>query len=220
MSEIETFASREALADAAASLIASHLRDGIAARDRAVFVGTGGSTPGPIYDRLRETAGVDWPSVTVTLTDERITRSEDAQNELLLRERLLGDVHGATYLPLNGEDALDALPLPADITLLGMGGDGHIASIFPAGENMELAREARTARLVRTVPSPLPDGAPYPRWTMSLPMLRQTRSLLIAITGDSKREVIEQQIDGTAPRLPVRDILETPDLPVRIFWAP
>src|SRR5665213_2659326 len=102
MNRIEAFADHDAVADAASKAIAGALREA----DRPSFVATGGTTPGPTYDRLAK-AALGWGRVTVTLTDERwVDAASPESNERLIRERLLvGPAASARFLPLKGDGA-------------------------------------------------------------------------------------------------------------------
>ena len=136
---IEAFADHDAVADAASKAITAALREA----DRPSFVATGGTTPGPTYDRLAK-APLDWGRVTVTLTDERwVDAASPESNERLIRQHLLvGPAAAAHFLPLKGagasvnedaavaDEALRRLEF-FDAVLLGMGADGHIGSGRP-----------------------------------------------------------------------------------------
>src|SRR5258705_8221822 len=130
---LETFPSPAALAEEASQAIEAQLKGALNARGRAALVATGGRSPGPVYDRLRE-APLDWAHVAVTLSDERQVDAESPNsNARLLRERLfVGPAAKAQFLPLTdyAEPALRKL-LPFDAVMLGMGEDGHIASLIP-----------------------------------------------------------------------------------------
>ncbi len=223
MSKVETFDSREALYDAAAHAIADRLRQDVTEQGAALFAGSGGSTPGPIYERLSADVTVPWEKVTVTLTDERRCAEEDgARNTDLIRRTLLKGVgRHATFAPLDGPDTLSHLPSRWSSVLLGMGTDGHFASIFPAGDGMA---EALTtpARVIGTTPDPLPPEAPFSRFTLSLSSLKQSAHLLLTITGQEKKGVLDRaKGDGHVhSMLPIRALLDDETLPLRIFWAP
>src|SRR5471032_2989768 len=125
---LEIFANQDDLADTAADAIEAALQGALEARRRACLVGTGGRSPGPVYDRLSH-ADLDWAHVAVTLSDERhVDTNSPNANVRLLRERLLvGPAATAQYLPLTdyAEGVLRKL-MPFDVVMLGMGPDGHI----------------------------------------------------------------------------------------------
>jgi 6-phosphogluconolactonase len=211
---IETFADRETLADAATNAIAERLREG------GLFVGTGGSTPGPIYDRLAK-RDLPWSRITVTLTDDRkVDPSSDESNEKLVRDRLLvGGAGAARFLSLREPaeaGALLAPCLPAAATLMGMGGDGHVASLFP---NSPERHEGMTSeRLV--IPIAMAGLAPFvPRITLTLRALLQTGLVVLAVTGEDKRGVLERIAADPAYAPPAAAILRQSTVPVRTIWA-
>jgi 6-phosphogluconolactonase len=165
---LEVFPGPASMADAAAHAVAAQLSAGLAARGRASLVATGGRSPGPVYDRLKD-AGVDWAHVAVTLSDERqVDVNSPNANLKLLRERLfVGEAAKAHYLPLTdyAEPALRAL-MPFDAVLLGMGEDGHIASLIPGSPVMAEAMDPDGEALVAESPagfgSPPVPGSPSP----------------------------------------------------------
>ena len=216
---IETFVSGDDLADAAAQAIAQQLSEGLSDRGRASLVGTGGRSPGPVYDRLSR-AELDWAHVAVTLSDERQVDADSPNaNARLLRERLfVGPAAAAQFLPLTdyAEPALKKL-MPFDAVMLGMGEDGHIASLIPGSPVMALAMDP-DGPLV-TAESPQGFGSPpLARITLTLSALLQSRAIFLLIAGEAKRQVIAQAQAGAD--LPVRAILRQDRVPVRTFWAP
>lgn len=216
---IETFASTGDLAAAAAAATEAQLMTGLAERGHASLVATGGRSPGPVYDRLSK-ADLDWAHVAVTLSDERHVDADSPNaNARLLRERLfVGAAAKAQFLPLTdyAEPALRKLT-PFDAVMLGMGEDGHIASLIPGSpvlaHAMDPAGEALTAESPRGFGSP-----PVARITLTFAALLQSRAIFLLIAGEAKREVIEraQADDG----LPVGAILRQDRVPVRVFWTP
>ena len=215
-SEIEVFASGAARADAVAGDIAARLAAGLAARGHASLVATGGRSPGPVYDRLAA-ADLDWAHVAVTLSDERQVDAESPNaNARLLRERLFVDrAAAARFLPLTdyAEPALAKL-LPFDAVMLGMGEDGHVASLIPGSPVMALA-----AGPALTAESPQGFGnPPVPRISLTFAALLQSRAIFLLIAGEAKRQVAARALDGA--ELPVATILNQDLVPVRIVWAP
>jgi 6-phosphogluconolactonase len=221
------FSDSGALADAAAALLAEALA-GAAPRSLVI---TGGRSPGAVYDRL---AGLDlaWSAVTVTLSDDRwVDPASPLSNEGLARERLLtGRASAARFLPLKGEgdtpeaDARAAEPwlsalAPFSAVLLGMGEDGHIASLFPGDPD-------RLSRLD-------PDGARWcvgvaeaglepfvPRISLTVRALLDSRLVVLLITGEAKRALIERVRADPVYDPPVAAILRQTRAPVRVLWAP
>lgn len=223
---IEVHETAEEAALAAAEAIADWLAAGLAESERAVFVGTGGSTPGPVYDLL-STLPIPWEQVSVTLSDERwVPPTSPESNERQLRERLMaGEAATARFVPLwsdapTAEDAAEAAELavedlfPADVVLLGMGEDGHIASLFPGSPVLEEGLDPLGGSLVIAVPV----GAPAPtieRLSLTVYALRQAFLILVLIRGEAKRRIIEDRDD-----LPIHALFRASDMPVRVLWSP
>src|SRR5579859_989434 len=216
---LETYDTAPALADAAASAIETWLSAGLDARGHASLVATGGRSPGPVYDRLSQ-ADLDWAHVAVTLSDERhVDVNSPNSNARLLRERLfVNRAAAAQFLPLSdyAEGVLRKL-LPFDAVMLGMGEDGHIASLIPGSpvlaQGMDPDGEALTAESPQGFGSP-----PVPRITLTLSALLQSRAIFLLIAGEAKRQVIGRAQAGAD--LPVGALLAQDRVPIRIFWAP
>jgi 6-phosphogluconolactonase len=216
---IEAFANGDDLADAAASAVEQQLSEGLSDRGHASLVGTGGRSPGPVYDRLSRVE-IDWAHVAVTLSDERhVDAQSPNSNARLLRERLfVGPAAAAQFLPLTdyAEPALKKL-MPFDAVMLGVGEDGHVASLIPGSPVMAHAMDPDGQAL--TAESPQGFGSPpVARITLTLSALLQSRAIFLLIAGEAKRQVIAQAQAGAD--LPVRALLAQGRVPVRVFWAP
>ena len=222
MNKLETFASRDELFSAAADMVATRLRTAVAQTGTASFAGAGGGTPKPVYTLLAQDQTVPWDKVQVTLTDERICPpTAGADNATMMKQALLqGPAARAQFVPLEGPDALDAFPPNLSSVLLGMGTDGHFASIFPDGDGMAEAMNT-SARLITTTPDPLPPEAPFSRWTLSFDALSRADEILLLITGEEKRAVLKRAAADRPVHsiLPVRALLQNDTLPLRILWA-
>ncbi len=216
---IETYPDAGALADAAAQAIAARLADALRTHGRAGIVATGGRSPGPVFDRLAASDALDWSRVVVTLSDERCVPPDDpASNARQVRERLLrGRAAKAHFLPLwpAPPDAALAALQPFDAVMLGMGEDGHIASLIPGDPDLEDA--LGTTDRLRLVPADL-GKPPVARVTLTLRALLDARAIFLLVAGEAKRAVIESAQAGGD--LPVGRLLAQTKVPVRIFWTP
>jgi 6-phosphogluconolactonase len=217
---LETYPSTAAMAEAAARAVESRLAEGLKTRGRASLVATGGRSPGPVYDAL-DGPGVDWARVVVTVSDERcVDPASPDSNARQVRERLLvGARAKAHFIPLwpePPEAALQALA-PFDAVMLGMGEDGHIASLIPGDPGLAQGMDLASDRLLVPVPAGI-GKPPVARISLTLTALLQARALFLLIAGEAKREVVARAQAGAD--LPVRAILGQDRVPVRIFWAP
>ncbi|MGH6986635.1 MAG: 6-phosphogluconolactonase [Caulobacteraceae bacterium] len=226
MVRLETFPDRDAVAGAAASVLAAALHG----EGKRSFIATGGTTPGPTYDRLAK-APLDWAQITIAPTDERfVDPSRPDSNAHLLRTRLLvGHAAAASFVPLKRhgarpqDDAKAAEPeiaglLPSAAMLLGMGPDGHVGSLFPGAHDLAAHLDLDGERLVVGVPVS-PDKPKEPRISLTLAAMVKTGLIVILITGEEKRGVVERALGGDAS-LPVGAVLSQSRAPVRILWAP
>ncbi|MDB5367770.1 MAG: 6-phosphogluconolactonase, eukaryotic type [Rhodospirillales bacterium] len=209
------FADATASADWLADSVAKRLALAIKTRNRAGLVVSGGRTPALFFDRLSQRA-VEWKLVTVTLADERCVPADHADsNQRFVRERLLvGPAAVARFVPLGDEIA--GLPRPWDVTVLGMGEDGHTASLFPGGDTLPQALSPATAGPVVALKAP---GAKQKRLTMTLPELINTHALFVQISGDTKKRVLEEARRADAPP-PIGMVLRAAPADVTVVWSP
>ena len=207
-------ATGEELARQTAEQLASILDLALAERDRAQIALAGGSTPRAAYQRLAA-EHLPWDRVDVLLGDERWVSPDDpASNARLLRESLLADGPGRearfhavpTHLATpeaSAEAYADLLvqlcggaPPVLDVVLLGLGEDGHTASLFP-GTSAPLVRD----RWVTTG-----EGKGLPRITLTAPVLSAARTVIFLVSGAGKRQALERLLDPEEPteRTPAR----------------
>lgn len=227
----EIYSQREMASAIAAERIASSLRRRLAAGGEAVLVCSGGTSPGRCYDAL-SAARLDWSRVRVTLSDERWVSADDkASNERLVRDRLLrGEASAADFVPLyreglspeQGCEALAAdaddgrLPRPFACSLLGMGEDGHFASLFPDSAALTAGLDPAGDALCLPV---VTAASELPRVTLTLAPLAESEEIVLLIFGEKKWAVYERARDGDAA-LPVAALLASAATPVRVIWAP
>ena len=224
------------LADAVAGDVQFIIESALDARGSAVVALAGGKTPFPAYQKLAQ-AKLDWKKVTIVPTDERIVPLGDPLSNVTALAKIF-IAKGARVMPIvpaagpgqtgdykaagRSADALmQDLHWPLDLCLLGVGGDGHTASIFPGPDYDEALAGPRERRALGVMPEPLPEEAPVPRVTLSREGIVTARALMIAVTGQGKRDVIEAAIkQGASSRYPIGRVLADAELPVDIHWAP
>ena len=216
---MQEFADLDALAAAVAMETARLLRQAVVERGRAVLGVTGGRTP-EAYLPLLARDFADWDKVTVVLVDDRwVPPTSPDSNEGLARRclpqaRILSLVHGHSTL---AEDAVAAsrhlaqLPEPWDVALLGMGEDGHIASLFPkTGAVCDPALYCLA----------VPQAPRHPRISLSAAALHRFQRCLLAITGMEKRVILERAYgEGDPDQLPAR-LLFLIRNDIKVFWSP
>jgi 6-phosphogluconolactonase len=229
---IETFAAGDAWADACAARLTDGLTAAIAGTGKAVFAGSGGSTPTPIYHRMART-DLDWSRVTVTLVDERYVpeTSPDSNAALLKRTLLTGPAAAARFVPLyhpavtvDRAAALAAHALAAegerlDAVLLGMGEDGHICSMFPYSPTLKTLLSPELSPTVLGVPHGRDGLAPsLERLSINLSWLMTARRVVLALTGAAKRSVFEREAGGDPATQPIAALVAA-RVPLDVLWT-
>ena len=223
------FTSRAEASTACAERLAAGLRNALAQNDSAALIASGGSSPAETLKFL-STKHLPWERVTVTLSDERWVNHQHADsNEKMLREKLLvNDAANATVFSLYrpGCKAREAagqlseefrrLPRPFAGVLLGMGEDGHFASLFPDFEGLDAALQLENDKAFVAVHT---AASPHARISMTLAALLQSSEIVLLIFGDGKREVYEKAKAGEST-LPVASLLAQSRVPLRVIWAP
>lgn len=223
----------DALVETLATRLASLCRDAVAARGRALLALAGGRTPLPIYHRLAREA-LDWRAVTVVPTDERwVAHDHPASNRRELAAAF-ADATGirlGALVPAHPGDVPDTAQARLtladcrgdfDAVLLGMGNDGHFASLFPGAANLGEALAFDNADDACVIhPDPLPPEAPFARVSLTTARLLRTRALWLAITGGRKLSVLrDAQATCDPQRLPIAALLHAPQAHLHIHWSP
>ncbi|MEO7774490.1 MAG: 6-phosphogluconolactonase [Steroidobacteraceae bacterium] len=206
-------------------------------RGSATLVLSGGRTPIPFFEQLRGIA-FDWSCLTISLADDRWVDPDSADsNEKLLRDHLLvGAAARARLVPLKnaapsaaaGADlawnALQALPRPLDVVILGMGDDGHFASLFAQSPGVQDALDPAMSPACVAMTASV---QPYERLSLNLAALLQTRRLILHITGEHKWQVYQsalREAKRNAQRLPttlpISAVLAQTQVPLDVYWSP
>jgi len=223
------FANSMELARALAADVAGQLRSAIATRGQALLALSGGTTPQE-FMRALSSQQLDWSRVIVTLCDERwVPPEHERSNARLIRETLMqGVASAARFVPLYVDAPepeaglaqiaaqVAALPLPIDAAVLGLGLDGHTASLFPDGDRIDAALDAQSAALLLPMRSPT---AGEPRITLTLPALVAARALYLHIEGPEKKQVFARIVKGTSPRNPLRALMQLASAPLAVYWC-
>ena len=218
------------LTDAVAGDVQFVIESALDARGAAVIALAGGKTPAPAYAKLAK-AKLDWKRVTIVPGDERIVPLGDPLSNVTMLGKTFLPV-GARVVPIvpkvvsdykaagrSADALLQDLHWPLDLCLLGMGENGHTASIFPGPDYDEALSGPRERRALGVMPEPLPEEAPVPRVTLSRQGIITAKAVTILITGAKKRKVLEDALkEGASSPYPIGRVLADAELPVDIHW--
>ncbi|MGB0733792.1 MAG: 6-phosphogluconolactonase [Pontibacterium sp.] len=223
---LRTFESRDALANELAATLGEHLKSTIDQKGKASIAVSGGSTPLPLFKAL-STHDIPWAKTTVTLADDRwVSLDDPASNEQLVKDHLLVNAaKGARFVGfwqknIQAEKAmaecrarLAELDEPLSAVVLGMGNDGHTASIFPCADELEEALSSNETCMVVK-----PKSAPHTRVTLTPKRLLDSDLRILHICGEDKVATLAAALASNNPKLmPISLFLQKP---LTIYWAP
>lgn len=231
--QLHSFQNADDMVRALSDEIVSRLTASVSSRGAASLAVSGGTTPGVLFDAL-SVQNAPWDKVFVTLSDERwIAPNQDGSNEKLVRTRLLQNLaSGAKLVPLKTLDAspdaaeakvdaaIAAMPRPFDIMLLGMGDDGHTASLYPHAAGLDAALDLAKPNLVQAIhaDSAVATGK---RMTFTLRAILDSKLIVILIRGEEKLATYRKAAAGTdTHEMPVRAVLHQTQAPVQVYWSP
>jgi 6-phosphogluconolactonase len=221
------FDNPQQLAEALAANVAEHLRTAVAANGVATLVVSGGRSPVAFFQALAEQP-LDWSKVVVSLADERWVPVEHADSNAGLLQRFLlqGPAAEARFIGLYNvaqsleeaalvaDQTLAELP-PIDVLILGMGDDGHTASLFPKSPNLSEALDLNSSR--RCLPMLAPT-VPHQRLTLTRQLLASARLPILSVSGQAKLDTLRAALAGDdLAEMPVRAFL---DSSLEIYWCP
>jgi len=229
MHKINEFASRQSLDESLAEQVSEILLNAVKIKGRASIAVSGGSTPKGFFNILSKKT-LPWKQITVTLADERwVDIADDASNTKLVHENLLqNNAVDANFFHIKqgknlSNDVLADLNLaasttvlPFDVLILGMGEDGHTASLFPCSNEIHAALSKDAAPLLKVVPA----TAPHERISFSYRYLAQSENTFLHIVGENKKTVLNQALTSDeVAEMPIRAFLQHPSLTTNVYWA-
>lgn len=212
-----------------------HLNQALREKDQASFLVSGGITPAPLYSLLSQ-RDLEWGKIQVALVDERwVWPHHEASNEAFIRRNLL--IHEAEKAPFTGmknpaksasegraetEERYRKITQPFSLTILGMGLDGHTASLFPHAQALNQALNPLNPHLTTAlIAEPSPVTGPYiERLSLTLAGLLRSTRLVLLLTGVEKLEVYRRALTcEIVEAMPVSAILGQDQVPVDLYWA-
>ena len=208
----------------------------VAEKGTATLLLSGGSTPKALYQQLSK-EDLCWEQGPVALVDERWVDVDQAgSNEAFIRTNLLiNQAQSAKFIAMKSpaetakkgeaeiEQRYQALVPPFDLTILGMGNDGHTASLFPYADGLDEALSGDSNKLCAAINATASEvtGELTERMSLSLSGLLQSKALCLLITGEEKRRVYQQALENKDQSLmPISAVLQQDNVPVNVFWAP
>jgi len=218
------------LAEAVAGDVGFIIEQALEARGRAIVAFPGGETPKPALELLAARP-IEWADVTIVPTDERLVAPTDPASNVGMLARLFLPKK-ARVVPLAAgetdpvaagraaDERLAALEWPLDLAWLGVGADGHVASIFPGPDYDAALNGPKARRAIGVRPDPLPANMPVPRVTLTKAALVSARVITLVLTGKDKRKLVEKALkDGAASSLPIGRLLADLEMDIDIHWC-
>lgn len=244
MHSLHTFSDRTSMIIALADALEARLSADIIAHGKAFWLVSGGSTPKPLFTEL-SSRPLDWKNIFIALGDERfVPENHPRSNTSMVRDVLLRE-HAvkASYIPIIGGDDLASVAsganqrykdiglVPSSI-LLGLGPDGHTASLFPGAKGLEDAMDMASHDVIKPLTANRSEvtGDETERLTITRPFIASAQNVVLMITGHDKRAVFDQAMkslenpeNGENPEndlLPIARIVKELDRPLQLYWAP
>ncbi|UUO22284.1 6-phosphogluconolactonase [Colwellia sp. M166] len=229
MYQFNEFEQRELLDSALAEQVANLLSAAVKIKGKASLAVSGGSTPKGFFQALSKKK-IAWHAITITLADERWVDidSTDSNTKLVHEYLLQNEAIKAKFFHLKQGEALteetladlnlaaEQQLLPLDVLILGMGEDGHTASLFPCSDEIVQCLALDSEALLKVVPK----TAPYQRISFSFAALAKSKTTFLHISGVSKKQVLAKAIAGQeCKEMPIRAFLQAPDVNTQVYWA-
>ena len=230
------FEQRHHLFTALAAECQDVLSEALSKHGAATLLVSGGTTPAPLYEALSKTE-LNWKKIKIALVDERwVDQENSASNEALIRRTLL--INNAKAAEFTGmktsaktakagqaetEENYRKLPQPFSLAIVGMGPDGHTASLFPHAKGLADALKADSEQITATISANQSEvtGPNTERLTLTASALMKTERVIILFTGEDKLAVFSAaQKEGPVEDMPIRVLLHQEQVPVELYWAP
>jgi 6-phosphogluconolactonase len=230
MFEQNIFDTREQLDNALADNVSEILQQAILLNGKASIAVSGGSTPNGFFNVLSN-KDIDWKKVTITLADERWVdiHSKDSNTRLVHENLLQNKASAAKFFHLKQGELLcdetlkdlnvaaNKTILPLDVLILGMGEDGHTASLFPCSAQIKEGLDSNNEKALMKVE---PTTAPHQRITFSFASLSKSKNTFLHVCGESKKQVLDKALNGDDIfEMPIRKFLQTDDIDTQVYWA-
>jgi len=218
----------ESLASDLCQSIGEILTEAIRKKGRASMAVSGGSTPIPLFKEF-SLLNIDWTKIDLTLVDDRWVDAKNSDsNELLVRTHLIKNKAAqVNFIPLKNnsitakdgqkisEEMLKNITLPFDVVVLGMGSDGHTASLFPCSDELPGAMDLNNLNYLI---STSPKTAPYQRLSLTARVIIDAKNVFLHLNGSSKLHTLESAMEyKDSSRMPIYTFLENG---LNIYWSP
>lgn len=230
MSRLEhAFSKQDDLVEALSQSILAQLQEAIETKGRASLLVSGGSTPKPLFEKLKQ-ASLKWDKVSIGLCDERwVPSSHEDSNEQFVKDFLLQEKAGkAKFIGMykegmTADEAQEACSkdmdqlLPFDVVILGMGADAHTASLFPENMKLEEAFDLKNQNLCISIE---PKTAPHMRLSLTLSAILSAEHLYLHFEGKEKLAVYKEAISGEDRHtMPIRSVLNQDIIDIEVYYA-
>lgn len=225
-----SFENRDSLVEVLSKNIAKNLQNSIEERGTASLIVSGGSTPKPLFEKLRK-IDIKWEKVTVGLCDERWVKSDhEDSNELFVKTNLLQDrAEKAKFVGLfiDGKSAEEAQNecsmivkeklLPIDVLILGMGADAHTASLFPNNPRLKEGFDLENEKCCISIK---PERAPHMRMSLTRSAILSAKHLYLHFEGEKKLAVYQKALKTVdIYSMPIGSILHQDKKDLEVYYA-
>jgi 6-phosphogluconolactonase len=230
MNDFKEFFSSEELAQNLATDIALILKNSIEANGKATLLVSGGNTPKLFFQKLSN-INIRWEKVTIGLVDERWVENDSKDsNEVLVKENLLKNLARKAHfigLYVKGISAESAQSISSkiyenefgkvDVLVLGMGTDGHTASLFPNNERLKEAYDLTNEKFCISIE---PTTVPYTRMSLTLKKILEAKNIILHIEGKEKLEVYNSAINARDMyKYPISSVLNQTDKKIKVYYS-